>query len=307
MASIANIVVIATECIYRDKGKRILRVPKGRRCGFRIYTNTKMAEIMDKLTKVIWNVSLEALHFSFAGETVYPSDDFISLHMREADAIEVSHALSFFELPPSTLASDYRKLVGSLDGSDFLFKVGKKCESENMELFDEGSSSYKEIPGHQWILRVRNERFQGLFDSRMEESKMGFVDIPHHTPRAFELMLEYLYTDEIQGDILPKERLELLELADEYVIPRLKRHCELILMQNVKSTNAVELYLKSDLHQAEDLKSVCKEYLIEHLFKERSAPDFLKDLSKEALFELARAAVISRSVKKPRLSEVDVH
>jgi hypothetical protein len=259
-----------------------------------------MSEIMDKLSKVIWNVPLTALRFTFAGQTVHPSDDFISLHMRELDVIEAAHALTFFELPPSSLASDYRKLVGSADGADFLFKVGKRSEVEMIDV--DSCSSYKEIPGHSWILRVRNDRFQGLFDSEMQESKSGFVEIPHHTPRAFELMLEYLYTDEIQGDILPEERLELLVLADEYVIPRLKRQCELSLMQDVKDTNAVELYMKSDLHQAEDLKTVCKQYLTENFIELGRKPEFLKEISKETLFELATFAVEARTPKKARLS-----
>jgi len=301
-STVANITVMAVEAIYRDKAKQLLRVPQGRRCGFRIYTSTKMAEVMDKLTKVIWNVPLAALLFTFAGVTVSPNDDYISLHMRDMDVIEVSHALNFFELLPSTLAADFRKLVGSDDGADFKFKVGKR--SEDVDMIDtDGGSSYKEIPAHQWILRVRNERFKALFDSKMQESKLGFVEIPHHNPRAFQLMLEYLYTDEIQGDILPNEYLELLVLADEYVIPRLKRQCELSLMQDVKSTNAVELFTKADLHQAEDLKSVCKQYLSENFIElGRKDPAFLKDLSKEALFELAASTIeATRCSKKQRV------
>jgi len=302
MSTVANITVLASEDIFRDKGKRLLRVPKGRRCGFRIYTNTKMAEIMDKITKVIWNVPMAALRFTFAGETVDPNDDFVSLHMRELDIIEVSHDLSYTELPPATLPMDLRKAFLARDGSDFIFKVGKRSP-DTLESIDGDGLSYKEIPAHRWILRNRSERFCALFDSKMQESQAGSVEVPHYKPRIFELMLEYLYTDDVQGDISPEDSLQLLALADEYVIPRLKRKCELILMQDVKSSNAVELYVKADLHQADDLKTVCKQYFIENFFELKKQPTFLKEVSKvpELLIELTTSAIESlRSFKKQR-------
>jgi len=300
MSSIANITVCAEEDIYRDKARRFLRVPKGRKCGFRVYTNTKMREIMDKIAKFIWNVPVEALRFIFAGETVGPNDDFTSLHMRELDSIEVYHDLSFFEMPPSTIASDFRKLVGSKDGADFLFKVGKPSSSL-IEGLDQ--SPYKEIPAHRWILKVRNERFRGLFDTKMEESTVGSVTIHDHKPQAFEQMLEYLYTDEIEGGITPDDRLELLILADEYVIPRLKRKVELELIPDVKQTNAIEYYIHADLHQANDLKAVCRQFVIDNFFELKQNSDFMKALSHvpDLLIEITSSAIESlKSFKKQR-------
>jgi len=277
--------VTATESLYRDKARRILRVPNGRRCGFRIYKNTKMAEIMDKLTKSIWNILPASVQFNFAGTTVKPDDDFVSLCMRELDIVEVSHVPTFFELSPSSLASDFRKLVGSPEGADFVFKVGKR--SNDMRDVD-GDSTYREIPAHQWILRVRNERLKALFDSKMEESELGYAEILHYKPKIFEIMLEYLYTDEVSRELTANDYLELLALADEYVIPRLKRQCELKLIENIKEgSNILDLVAKAELYQANDLKKLSKQYLCKNFMQlGRNDPNFLKEIGKETLFEL---------------------
>jgi len=304
MASVVNITVVAVESLYRDKAKQLLRVPAGRRCGFRIFTNTKMMEVMEKLTKVIWTVPLKSVEFTFAGVPVKPNDDFLSLCMRELDVIEVSHAADFYDLPPSSLSADFRKLVGSHEGADFIFKVGKPSTTDvDMIDSDTGSSAYREIPVHKFILKARNERFRALFDSQMQESKSGSVEVPHYQPRTFLLMLEYLYTDEIQGEIQLNEYLELLALADEYVIPRLKRICELKLMQDIKGTNALEILSKASLYQAEDLKNLCTKYLRENFIElGRKDPNFLNEISKEELFEIAASAIEGRT-KRQRILE----
>jgi len=73
----------------------------------------------------------------------------------------------------------------------------------------------------------------------------------------------------------------------------------LALIQDVKNTTIIELWLKADLHQAEDLKLVCKQYLIEHFIElGRTNPSFLKNLSKETLFGIAVTTIEATRPKK---------
>jgi len=296
MSTITNIVVMAQENLYRDKARRMLRVPKGRRCGFRIYTTTKMGEVMTKVANLLWHIPVVALTFTFAGESVEPNSDFETLNMRELDIIDVTQAVSWCEIPSSTLSTDLKKALNFRDGTNFTVKVGKRSststntEVKGLDLIDDDSGvcneDYKEFYLHTFLLRSRSEKFAGLFDSKMQESVQGVLELPNVHPKTFELLVEYLYTDDIT--IPDEQALPLLALADEYVVPRLKKKCEIFLINSLKIDNVLDIYAFANLYNAESLKVACNQFFIDNFCAISQIPNFKNKVNKEQLLEVVQ-------------------
>ena len=111
-----------------------------------------------------------------------------------------------FEVPPSTLVSEFHALVDEETLSDVTFLV-------------EGTPVY----AHKLML-MRCSYFRALFLGEMKESKMATVRIEQVSHPIFLQVLEYLYTDQLS---IPFESaMELFQAADLFCIPRLKIMCE---------------------------------------------------------------------------------
>ena len=70
----------------------------------------------------------------------------------------------------------------------------------------------------------------------MRESSQNCIQIQEVTPSIFRYILEYLYTDEVQA-IDPDEVLELLEVADRFLLFQLKLLIETALIQSLNNGN----------------------------------------------------------------------
>ena len=76
-------------------------------------------------------------------------------------------------------------------------------------------------------------------------------------------MIEYLYSGSIQN-FSPKIALDLLGLADAYMLEGLKYLCENTLMHNVDNDNVCNLLIDSNKYSANELKKFCQNYLIKN-------------------------------------------
>jgi len=228
-----------------------------------------MGEVMTKVSNLIWHIPLAALMFTCAGESVDSNSDFKTLNMRQLAVIDVTQAASWCEIPLSTLATDIKKAMSFRDGANFTVKVGKRSstkvtEVKGLDLDVGGTEEYKEFYLHTFLLRSRSEKFAGLFDSKMQEVVEGVLELPNLHPKTFELLVEYLYTDEITNGIPDEQVLPLFALADEYVVPRLKKICEVALISKINIENVLDAYAFANVHNADSLKAACNQFLIEY-------------------------------------------
>lgn len=149
-----------------------------------------------------------------------------------------------FEVPPSTLVSDFRSLVDNETLSDVTFLV-------------EGNTVY----AHKLML-MRSSYFRALFLGQMSESKMSTVPIEQVSHTIFLQVLTYLYTDQLQ---IPFESaMELFEAADLFCIPRLKTMCEKRMLQSINVENAAAIFHAADMHSAQALRAKTKKYILSH-------------------------------------------
>jgi len=92
-----------------------------------------------------------------------------------------------------------------------------------------------EIPAHKNILCARSVYFERMFESGMQESSTGVVDLKDEVDaESFNLMLEYIYSDDICDFNFEKASL-LLPLADKYLLDGLKLQCEGVYIRHLKS------------------------------------------------------------------------
>lgn len=84
---------------------------------------------------------------------------------------------------------------------------------------------------------ARCEPLDRMLNGPMRESNDSVVNIEDTTYECFKAFLEYLYTDNVEAlnqfDVEINFALDLLSLADQYLIEPLKSKCEEVLPKNI--------------------------------------------------------------------------
>jgi hypothetical protein len=149
-----------------------------------------------------------------------------------------------FEVPSSTLVSEFRALVDNESLSDVTFIV-------------EGTPVY----AHKLFL-MRCCYFQALILGAMKESNMKTIRIEQVSHPTFLKILEYLYTDQLRIHL--DCAMELFEAADLFSIPRLKTMCEKRMLQSINVENAAAVFYGADLYSATALREKAKKFILSH-------------------------------------------
>lgn len=82
---------------------------------------------------------------------------------------------------------------------------------------------------------------------------------------TFVLLLEYLYTDEV--NITVDTAMELFQLADRFTIDRLKNLCEQEMLNAIDIDTAAHILYTADQHNAENLREQCMDYILRNFDK----------------------------------------
>ena len=84
-----------------------------------------------------------------------------------------------------------------------------------------------------------------MFLNGMKESTQTEIVVQDWSYNSYLLMMEYLYTGSIIN-LSQKVALDLLGLADSYILDSLKFLCENTLMQNVDNDNVVSVLIEAN-------------------------------------------------------------
>ena len=130
---------------------------------------------------------------------------------------------------PSTLKADLRKLVGMEEYSDVKFKI-------------DGTT----IPAHLCLLIARNCVFSTMFESGMREAESRCVEIDGVSLEAFTNVLFYMYSGSLGGSPSFAGYVELLTVADRYLLEELKQECARVLAAKVQPSNSLSVLSVAD-------------------------------------------------------------
>ena len=156
----------------------------------------------------------------------------------------------------------------------------------------------KPVYAHRCILSARCELLEKMLDGPMIESTNATIPLPNISYPTFLMLLEYLYAETAkvfkETPINKKYMLELLRVADQYLVSDLKLQCEIALGGCIETDNVCEMLELADTHHTLVLRKQCIEYIINNFAAVIVREEFLflpKILLKEVFEEIAHRGV----------------
>ncbi|XP_028281247.1 inhibitor of Bruton tyrosine kinase isoform X2 [Parambassis ranga] len=153
------------------------------------------------------------------------------------------------------------------------------------------SEDGKEFPCHKSVLCARLEYFNSMLGNPwIEATSCCALEMPT-SAEILQVILEYIYTDEsptIKESLNVEFVCNVLVVADQLLITRLKEMCEVVITENLTLKNAAELLEFAAMYNAEQLKLSCLQFIVLNMaaLLESKALDILSD---EVVVELAAA------------------
>uniref|UniRef100_A0A672QNQ8 Inhibitor of Bruton tyrosine kinase n=1 Tax=Sinocyclocheilus grahami TaxID=75366 RepID=A0A672QNQ8_SINGR len=153
------------------------------------------------------------------------------------------------------------------------------------------SEDGKDFPCHKCVLCARLEYFNSMLGSPwIEANSCTALDMPT-TSEVLQAILEYIYTDEsptVRESVNVEFVCNVLVVADQLLITRLKEICEVAITENLTLKNAAELLEFATVFNADQLKLSCLQFIalnMTALLESRA----LEILSDDVLLDLTAA------------------
>jgi len=219
-----------------------------------------------------------------------------SVHLQRGDTIMVRKRRK--PDPPEPAADDseffrdMQELLEDEEHMDAVFLVHEKKKPKNKGNEDEektGKDSETptpmvEIRAHKCILTARAEYFKATFRkaSSFVESSTATIKVdPYFEPHTIRRMLEFIYTNRISNlsQASTEEILDLLHLADVWILRDMKRLCEYELIRShMDVDNVAKMYCATEEYRAERLSRACIEFIMENIRDVTGNASFLEEM-----------------------------
>jgi len=174
------------------------------------------------------------------------------------------------------LVEDFKYLLNNSELSDVTFMV------EDRPLY-----------AHRCILMARCEPLECMLNGPMREAQEAVVTIEDTSYDCFHSLLEYLYTEQVeqlcQYDIDINFALDLLSLADQYLVEPLKKKCEEAIQKSIKIDDVCLMLSIAMSRGANSLKKKCLGFIMSN-FSKIIVLDSFVELPKPVLKEVMRMA-----------------
>jgi speckle-type POZ protein len=105
-----------------------------------------------------------------------------------------------------------------------------------------------EYPAHKTILVTRSCYFAAMFEHPTKENLSNQIEIDDMEPDVFHEILRFIYTGRASETAMEKMCLEILAVADKYLLDPLKKECETQLTRRLTTENCLQLLLITDEH-----------------------------------------------------------
>jgi len=150
--------------------------------------------------------------------------------------------------------------------------------------------SGEKFVAHKVVLCARSAYFNALMTGGLKESAQREVVFPETNPEAFAIVLQYMYTKELDVDTVADQIVDVFALACQYGLKTLKSELETLIAYNLTEDNVSSLIVMADSQGA---IKVCNTYsLREKPYKSFAAENRLRQVH------------LSACCRGPRLSRV---
>jgi hypothetical protein len=146
------------------------------------------------------------------------------------------------DIPGSSLVSDLKGFLNEQKLSDVTFVVESKP-----------------VYAHK-LLCMRCSYFRAMFEGHMREAQQKTITINNVSYRVFLVLLEYLYTDEVEISL--DIAMDLFVAADQFGIERLKRLCEKKILVSINIDSVATILQAANMHIAHGLRQSCMDFIL---------------------------------------------
>eukprot|EP00742_Colponemidia_sp_Colp-10_P002990 GILJ01003191.1.p1 GENE.GILJ01003191.1~~GILJ01003191.1.p1 ORF type:complete len:574 (+),score=72.27 GILJ01003191.1:35-1756(+) len=183
------------------------------------------------------------------------------------------------------LNKDFRQLLNNSTHSDVTFIV------EDKPLY-----------AHRCLIMARCEPLERMLDGPMREGHEEQVTIGDIGYSCFLALLEFLYTDSVEGldpEIVELDfALDLLAVADQFLVEPLKQLCENAIQKSIRVENVALMFQTAAARQAFTLKKTCFDFIMKNFGKVIGTVAFSElpsHLLQEILFAASERGVYLRN------------
>ena len=171
------------------------------------------------------------------------------------------------------------------------------CEQFSDVTFNVGGTV---VYGHKNLLASRSPTFAAMFQNSKTESSSKVVTIEDIDPEVFREMLRYLYSAKVYN--IDKFAIQLLHVADRYIINGLKYLCEEVLCENLTLDNVLAYFNVAEQNNAAKLKAQTLNFMKVNAQDIIYKPDFK---SSNAMFEMLLMLLGIRAPEAKDTSETE--
>eukprot|EP01027_Heterolobosea_sp_BB2_P009214 GEZU01013608.1.p1 GENE.GEZU01013608.1~~GEZU01013608.1.p1 ORF type:complete len:306 (-),score=80.08 GEZU01013608.1:48-920(-) len=122
-----------------------------------------------------------------------------------------------------------------------------------------------------------------MFTNGMREARDSVIRFPEKDPKVFGVLMDYFYKARL--NITHKNAFEVMKLADEYGITRVKEKCIKYVKEQIDEENAFGVFEESRFYRYIELHQYCQQYIEQNAKKLFGSEKFLQ-LTKDALIDL---------------------
>ena len=120
------------------------------------------------------------------------------------------------------------------------------------------SESKKVIPAHKFVLAISSPVFYAMFYGQMAETTDS-IELPDCDCESLLELFRFMYTDE--ANLSGNNVMQVLYLANKYMVPSLAEKCTSYLRDNLKASNVFWILPHSQKFKDKDLEDRCWEVI----------------------------------------------
>ena len=120
------------------------------------------------------------------------------------------------------------------------------------------SETKKVIPAHKFVLAISSPVFFAMFYGQMAETKDS-IELPDCEYESLLEFFRYLYSDEVK--LSGSNVMQVLYLANKYIVPSLTNKCKKYLRDNLEASNVFCILPHAQKFQDKDLEGGCWEVI----------------------------------------------
>ena len=151
------------------------------------------------------------------------------------------------------------------------------------------SESKKVIPAHKFVLAISSPVFFAMFCGQMAESTDS-IELPDCEYEGVLELFRYLYSDEVK--LSGSNVMQVLYLANKYMVPSLAVKCNEFLRQNLKASNVFSILPNAQKFEDKDLEDRCWE-VIKKQTKEAVTSDEFVTLERSLVETVVKREVLN--------------